>query len=145
MPGRSGRCGRVPFGTGEGQSSGRAGRRFAGDLVDRYARGDRGAAEGLGQRRRGVAWQAYVPKNPSPLLQKFVVEEARSQLQGLFAEDPKPAKGKATAKSAAKAAPSKTTAGKDPLRNFFDLLQAFRGRTDEAAEEFLLGLFREAE
>jgi hypothetical protein len=80
---------------------------------------------------------AFVPKNPSSELQKFVVEEARSQLQGLFADDTKPAKGKA----AAKAAPSKTTAGKDPLRSFFDLLQAFRGRTDQAAEEFLLDCF----
>lgn len=83
----------------------------------------------------------FVPRNPNSELQKFVVEEARSQLQGLFAGDTAPAKGKAAAKAAAKAAPSKTTAGKDPLRNFFDLLQAFRGRTDQAAEEFLLDCF----
>lgn len=78
---------------------------------------------------------AFVPKNPSPVLQQFLVDEARAQMQALLDGETKSAKPKA-----AKAAPAKT-AGKDSLRCFFDLLQAFRGRTDNAAEAFLLDCF----
>lgn len=78
----------------------------------------------------------FVPKNPSAELKQFLVDEAKSQMQGLLDGTSKPTK----AKAAAKAAAPKAT-GKDSLRSFYDLLQAFRGRTDAAAEEFLLECF----
>lgn len=77
-----------------------------------------------------------VPRNPSLELKQFIVEEALSQMRGLLDGTSKPSK----AKAAVKAASPKAT-GKDSLRSFYDLLQAFRGRTDQPAEAFLLECF----
>lgn len=78
----------------------------------------------------------HIPQNPNASLKQFVVEEAERQLAGLLDSSKKP-----------KAATAATSAknSNDAMVAFHQLLCAFRGRTDKAAEAFLLNCFSKQE
>ena len=81
---------------------------------------------------------SHVAANKNKELKAFVVEAAERSLEELLATEPKK---KASKKTGGKKRTSKTPDQKLQLVRFYELLRAFRGRSDKAAIDFLLTCF----